>query len=119
MAHRKPSNTSPRLNECDSSGLVPDDKVQTRKFHLRAPGLSLDEKDEVTIATSVISSITWLLERERGDVQLRKYSGTPDHPQYPDKQGATINAFQHLVYLYSKKPLVWPTFKRLEGRIDE
>ncbi|KAK6988971.1 kinase-like domain-containing protein, partial [Favolaschia claudopus] len=50
--------------------------------------------------------ITWLLERERGDVQLRKYSGTLDHPKYSDKQGATINAFQHFVYLYSKKTLV-------------
>ncbi|KAK7007171.1 kinase-like domain-containing protein [Favolaschia claudopus] len=64
------------------------------------------EKDELTTDSNTISSITWLLERERGDVQLRKYSGTLDHPKYSDKQGATINAFQHFVYLYSKKTLV-------------
>ncbi|KAK7059339.1 hypothetical protein R3P38DRAFT_2496092, partial [Favolaschia claudopus] len=53
-----------------------------------------------------ISSITWLLERERGDVELGKYSGTLDHPRYSDKQGATINAFQHFTYLYSNETLV-------------
>ncbi|KAK7029089.1 kinase-like protein [Favolaschia claudopus] len=64
------------------------------------------EEEELTTTANVISSITWLLERERGDVQLRKNSGTLDHPKYSDKQGATINAFQHFVYLYSKKTLV-------------
>ncbi|KAK7014633.1 hypothetical protein R3P38DRAFT_2544890, partial [Favolaschia claudopus] len=62
--------------------------------------LSDAEKDEITSGTAVISSITWLLERERGDVELRKYSRTLDHPRYSDKQGATINAFQHFTYLY-------------------
>ncbi|KAF8131324.1 kinase-like domain-containing protein, partial [Mycena galopus ATCC 62051] len=50
--------------------------------------------------------ITWLLEPERGNVQSRKYSGTLEHPRYSDKQGATINAFQHFVYLNSNKSLV-------------
>ncbi|KAK7016700.1 kinase-like protein [Favolaschia claudopus] len=68
--------------------------------------LSDAEKDEITSGTAVISSITWLLERERGDVELRKYSGTLDHPRYSDKQGATINAFQHFTYLYSNETLV-------------
>ncbi|KAK6974644.1 kinase-like domain-containing protein [Favolaschia claudopus] len=68
--------------------------------------LSDAEKDETTSGTAVISSITWLLERERGDVELRKYSGTLDHPRYSDKQGATINAFQHFTYLYSNETLV-------------
>ncbi|KAJ7799065.1 kinase-like domain-containing protein [Mycena olivaceomarginata] len=43
---------------------------------------------------------------QRGNVQLRKYSGTLDHPRYSDKQGATINAFQHFSYLYSNNTLV-------------
>ncbi|KAK7041150.1 hypothetical protein R3P38DRAFT_3179717 [Favolaschia claudopus] len=34
--------------------------------------LSDAEKDEITSGTAVISSITWLLERERGDVELQK-----------------------------------------------
>ncbi|KAF8125226.1 kinase-like domain-containing protein, partial [Mycena galopus ATCC 62051] len=50
--------------------------------------------------------ITWLLEPERGNVQFRKYSGTLEHPRHSDKQGATINAFQHFVYINSNKSLV-------------
>ncbi|KAJ7842538.1 hypothetical protein B0H14DRAFT_2171904, partial [Mycena olivaceomarginata] len=51
--------------------------------------------------------ITWLLEPERGNVQLRKYSRTLEHPRYNDKQGATINAFQHFVYLnLNKSPVL-------------
>ncbi|KAJ7862260.1 kinase-like domain-containing protein [Mycena olivaceomarginata] len=64
------------------------------------------EKDELKTNTALISSVTWLLEPERGNVQLRKYSGTLDHPRYSDKQGATINAFQHFSYLYSNNTLV-------------
>ncbi|KAK7001184.1 kinase-like protein [Favolaschia claudopus] len=64
------------------------------------------EKAELTADLGLVSSITWLIERERGDVQLRKYSGTLDHPRYSDKQGATINLFQHYVYLFSHKTLV-------------
>ncbi|KAK7012540.1 kinase-like domain-containing protein, partial [Favolaschia claudopus] len=71
--------------------------------------LSDAEKDEITSdysGTAVISLITWLLARERGDVELRKYSGTLDHPRYSDKQGTTINAFQHFTYIYSNETLV-------------
>ncbi|KAJ7765998.1 hypothetical protein B0H14DRAFT_2403005, partial [Mycena olivaceomarginata] len=50
--------------------------------------------------------VTWLLERERGNVQFRKYSGTLDHPRHNDKQGATINVFQHFSYFGSNKTLV-------------
>ncbi|KAJ7845943.1 kinase-like domain-containing protein, partial [Mycena olivaceomarginata] len=50
--------------------------------------------------------VTWLLEPERGNVQFRKYSGTLEHPRYTDKQGATINAFQHFTYINSNKSLV-------------
>ncbi|KAK6975008.1 hypothetical protein R3P38DRAFT_2582969, partial [Favolaschia claudopus] len=64
------------------------------------------EKAELAADSNILSSITWLIERERGDVQLRKYSGTLDHPSYSDKQGATINLFQHYVYLFSRKTLV-------------
>ncbi|KAJ7266658.1 hypothetical protein C8J57DRAFT_1229222 [Mycena rebaudengoi] len=64
------------------------------------------EKDELKTGTAIISSITWLLEPERGNVQLRKYSGTLDHPRYSDKQGATINAFQHFSYCFSNNTLV-------------
>ncbi|KAJ6502090.1 kinase-like domain-containing protein, partial [Mycena sanguinolenta] len=56
--------------------------------------------------TCLISSVTWLLELERGNIEFRKYSGTLEHPRYTDKQGATINAFQHFTYLESKKTLV-------------
>jgi hypothetical protein len=69
-------------------------------------GLPDTEKDELAANTALISSVTWLLERERGNVQLRKYSGTLDHPRYSDKQGATINVFQHFSYLFSNKALV-------------
>ncbi|KAK6971897.1 kinase-like domain-containing protein [Favolaschia claudopus] len=55
------------------------------------------EKDELTTDSNTISSITWLLERERGD-------------------GATINAFQHFVYLYSKKTLVLADIQASESR---
>ncbi|KAJ6506646.1 kinase-like domain-containing protein, partial [Mycena sanguinolenta] len=50
--------------------------------------------------------VTWLLELERGNIEFRKYSGTLEHPRYTDKQSATINAFQHFIYLESKKTLV-------------
>ncbi|KAJ7797566.1 kinase-like domain-containing protein, partial [Mycena olivaceomarginata] len=50
--------------------------------------------------------VTWLLERERGNVDFRKYSGTLEHPRHTDKQGATINAFQHFTYLNSNKNLL-------------
>ncbi|KAJ7814174.1 hypothetical protein B0H13DRAFT_1664891, partial [Mycena leptocephala] len=64
------------------------------------------EKDELKTNSAIISSVTWLLEQERGNVQLRKYSGTLDHPRYSDKQGTTINAFQHFSYCYSNNTLV-------------
>ncbi|KAJ7239857.1 kinase-like domain-containing protein [Mycena rebaudengoi] len=32
--------------------------------------------------------------------------GTLEHPRYTDKQGATINAFQHFTYINSNKSLV-------------
>ncbi|KAJ7834210.1 kinase-like domain-containing protein [Mycena olivaceomarginata] len=54
----------------------------------------------------VISSVTWLLERERSNIHFRKYSGTLEHPHHTDKQGATINVFQHFTYLNSNKTLV-------------
>ncbi|KAJ6562977.1 kinase-like domain-containing protein, partial [Mycena sp. CBHHK59/15] len=50
--------------------------------------------------------VTWLLEWERGNVQFRKFSGTLEHPRYTDKQGATINVFQHFTYINSNKALV-------------
>lgn len=68
--------------------------------------LSDGEKDEVVINDNVVSSVTWLLERERGNVDFRKYSGTLEHPRHTDKQGATINAFQHFMYLNSNKSLL-------------
>ncbi|KAJ7167782.1 kinase-like domain-containing protein [Mycena filopes] len=68
--------------------------------------LSDDEKGELSISNGTITSITWLLERERGNVQFRKYSGTLEHPRYTDKQGATVNAFQHFTYVNSNKALV-------------
>ncbi|KAJ7832153.1 hypothetical protein B0H14DRAFT_2592241 [Mycena olivaceomarginata] len=36
----------------------------------------------------------------------RHYSGTLEHPHHTDKQGATINVFQHFTYLNSNKTLV-------------
>ncbi|KAJ7504746.1 kinase-like domain-containing protein [Mycena galericulata] len=68
--------------------------------------LSGDVKGELSINNGIITSITWLLERERGNVQFRKYSGTLEHPRYTDKQGATVNAFQHFTYINSNKALV-------------
>ncbi|KAJ7508148.1 kinase-like domain-containing protein [Mycena galericulata] len=65
-----------------------------------------DDKCELTATNAVISSVTWLLEPERGNVQFRKYSGNLEHPRYTDKQGATINAFQHFTYINSNKSLV-------------
>ncbi|KAJ6536984.1 kinase-like domain-containing protein [Mycena capillaripes] len=38
--------------------------------------------------------------------RFRKYSGTLDHPRHNDKQGATINIFQHFSYFKSNKTLV-------------
>ncbi|KAJ7788029.1 kinase-like domain-containing protein [Mycena olivaceomarginata] len=64
------------------------------------------EKDELVINDDLVSSVTWLLERERGNVDFRKYSGTLEHPRHTDKQGATINAFQHFTYLNSNKSLL-------------
>ncbi|KAF7333428.1 Kinase-like protein [Mycena venus] len=73
------------------------------------------EKDELKTNTAIISSVTWLLEQERGNVQLRKYSGTLDHPRYSDKQGATINAFQHFSYCYSNNTLVFADIQTSES----
>ncbi|KAJ7714677.1 hypothetical protein B0H14DRAFT_2644376 [Mycena olivaceomarginata] len=67
----------------------------------------LDEgKDEIVMNNIVISSITWLLEPERGNAHFRKFSGTLEHPRSSDKQGATINLFQHFAYIQSNKTLV-------------
>ncbi|KAJ7506499.1 hypothetical protein B0H11DRAFT_1903865 [Mycena galericulata] len=44
--------------------------------------LSDAEKGELDISNGSISSATWLLERERGNVQFRKFSGTLEHPRY-------------------------------------
>ncbi|KAK6984688.1 kinase-like protein, partial [Favolaschia claudopus] len=74
------------------------------------------EKAELAADSNILSSITWLIERERGDVQLRKYSGTLDHPSYSDKQGATINLFQHYVYLFSRKTLVLADIQASESQ---
>jgi hypothetical protein len=57
------------------------------------------EKDESVVNNMVISSITWLLEPERGNVHLWKFSGTLEYPRYSDKQGATINLFKHFAYI--------------------
>ncbi|KAJ7939256.1 hypothetical protein B0H13DRAFT_1850988 [Mycena leptocephala] len=77
---------------------------------IMSSSLSLDVgrmKSAVLAAnTALISSVTWLPERERSNVQLRKYSGTLDHPRYSDKQGATTNVFQHFSYFFSNKTLV-------------
>ncbi|KAJ7845866.1 hypothetical protein B0H14DRAFT_2584507 [Mycena olivaceomarginata] len=43
------------------------------------------EKDELVINDDLVSSVTWLLERERGNVDFRKYSGTLEHPRHTDK----------------------------------
>ncbi|KAJ7321581.1 hypothetical protein DFH08DRAFT_818438 [Mycena albidolilacea] len=40
--------------------------------------LSDSEKGELNISNGSISSVTWLLERERGNVQFRKFLGTLD-----------------------------------------
>ncbi|KAJ7802982.1 hypothetical protein B0H14DRAFT_2613768 [Mycena olivaceomarginata] len=58
-------------------------------------GLLNGEKDESVVNNMVISSVTWLLEPERGNVHFRKFSATLEHPRYSDKQGATINLFKH------------------------
>ncbi|KAJ7867119.1 kinase-like domain-containing protein [Mycena leptocephala] len=68
--------------------------------------LSDDNNGELIATNAIISSVTWLLEPERGNVQFRKYSGTLEHPRYTDKQGATVNAFQHFTYINSNKSLV-------------
>ncbi|KAJ7856202.1 kinase-like domain-containing protein [Mycena olivaceomarginata] len=68
--------------------------------------LSENEKGELNISNGSISSVTWLLEQERGNVQFRNFSGTLEHPRYTDKQGATINVFQHFIYINSNKALV-------------
>jgi hypothetical protein len=65
-----------------------------------------DQKDEIVANNKVISSVAWLLERERSNIQFRKYSGTLEHPRYTDKQGVTINVFQHFTYLNSNKTFV-------------
>ncbi|KAK7006593.1 kinase-like protein [Favolaschia claudopus] len=114
--------------ECDSEGieisafdvtdfaLVREGTVNSTESFIPSPASGLApseysdlleaEKAELAADSNILSSITWLIERERGDVQLRKYSGTLDHPSYSDKQGATINLFQHYVYLFSRKTLV-------------
>ncbi|KAJ7891854.1 hypothetical protein B0H14DRAFT_2560554 [Mycena olivaceomarginata] len=42
---------------------------------------------------------------QKSSVQFRKYSGTLDHPRHNDKQGATINVFQHFSYFELNKTL--------------
>ncbi|KAJ7495783.1 kinase-like domain-containing protein [Mycena galericulata] len=68
--------------------------------------LSDNQKDEIVMDNKIISSVAWLLERERSNIHFRKYSGTLEHPHHTDKQGATINVFQHFTYLNSNKTLV-------------
>ncbi|KAJ7348383.1 kinase-like domain-containing protein [Mycena albidolilacea] len=65
-----------------------------------------DQKDEIVMDNKIVSSVTWLLEREQSNIHFWKYSGTLEHPQHTDKQGATINVFQHFTYLNSNKTLV-------------
>ncbi|KAJ6459088.1 hypothetical protein C8R45DRAFT_942510 [Mycena sanguinolenta] len=76
------------------------------KVSLNMGALSDGEKDELVVNDHVVSSVTWLLERKQGTVDFQKYSGTLEHPRHTDKQGATINAFQHFTYLNSNKSLL-------------
>ncbi|KAJ7580004.1 kinase-like domain-containing protein [Mycena floridula] len=65
-----------------------------------------NNSDNSTDSTTTISSITWLLEPERS-TRTKRYSGTNEHLTHNTKDGSTINAFQHFVYLYSQKGLVF------------
>ncbi|KAJ6484247.1 hypothetical protein C8R45DRAFT_1215019 [Mycena sanguinolenta] len=65
--------------------------------------LSDTEKDLLIANTACISS----------------YSGTLDHPFYSDKQGATINIFQHFSYLFSNKTLVLADIQAAQALEDQ
>ncbi|KAJ7851420.1 hypothetical protein B0H14DRAFT_2581445 [Mycena olivaceomarginata] len=60
--------------------------------------LSDGEKDEFVMINNVISSITWLFGTGARECIVQEVFG--------DKQGVTINAFQHFVYINSNKSLV-------------
>ncbi|KAJ7902868.1 hypothetical protein B0H14DRAFT_2555344 [Mycena olivaceomarginata] len=93
-----------RLHNSDKSSFAPSlaSGIKVSEYEALTDG----EKDELMINDDLVSSVTWLLERERGNVDFRKYSGTLEHPRHTDKQGATINAFQHFTYLNSNKSLL-------------
>ncbi|KAF8177118.1 hypothetical protein K438DRAFT_2042159 [Mycena galopus ATCC 62051] len=68
---------------------VPEDPDKS-SLHLPLHPAS-SEKDELVINDDLMSSVTWLLERERGNVDFqksRKYSGTVEHPHHTDKQAS-------------------------------
>ncbi|KAJ7464331.1 kinase-like domain-containing protein [Mycena galericulata] len=79
--------------------------------------LSDEAKKEMIVPGSIVSSLTWLLEPERGNVYYRKYSGTLEHPRHTDKQGSTINALQHFAYLNSNKSLILADIQASESHI--
>ncbi|KAJ7720497.1 kinase-like domain-containing protein [Mycena olivaceomarginata] len=96
-------------------GVIAKDALETPSFILSpASGIKIsdyqalsdDQKDEIVMDNKIISSVAWLLEREWSNIHFRKYSGTLEHPHHTDKQGATINVFQHFTYLNSNKALV-------------
>jgi hypothetical protein len=50
--------------------------------------------------------VTWLVEPKRSSL-VDRWSGTMQHPNYPDnKFGQTINAFAHFSLVYSKQSMV-------------
>jgi len=75
-----------------------------------ASGISAEnytsELNAVDPASDKVFGVMWLVEPKRSSL-VDRWSGTMQHPNYPDnKFGQTISAFAHFSLVYSKHSMV-------------
>ncbi|OSD03276.1 kinase-like protein [Trametes coccinea BRFM310] len=62
------------------------------------------------------AGVIWMIEPRRSR-QVKRWSGTMSHPTHVDKMGATLDAFVHFAYEYSKCSLVFADLQSSKGHL--
>nr|VWP00214.1 Increased rDNA silencing protein 4 [Ganoderma boninense] len=62
------------------------------------------------------AGVVWLVEPERSTT-VERWSGTMEHPNHHDKQGATLMAFVHFAYVYSLRTKVFADLQTSRGKL--
>ena len=70
-----------------------------------ASGISAEKWHDISFSEQD-AGVVWLLEPERS-VAMERWSGTMAHPSHTDKRGATLMAFVHFAYVYSRRTIVF------------